>query len=136
MGAVTIAPSRPTAADLEQLRFLAKLWFVYSCLAGLVCLVGLAMVVGGLVAETFRTTVLAAQAGPFFALFGGAVAALRVLTGLALLHHRHRVLCLVVSVFSLLAIPLGSLLGIVTLLVLRRPWAEALFAGRRRCRGS
>lgn len=151
---MTVAPPRsthPTNADLEQLRLLAMLWFVYGGLAGLICVMGLAMVVGGLAMETLGTAAMATQAplggdwqgnlvgmgcggtflllvGSFFALFGAAVAALRLLTGFALLHHRHRVFCLVVAAVSLLAVPLGAVIGIATLIVILQPWAEELFA--------
>jgi hypothetical protein len=146
---MTSAVQYPTEADLEQLRVLSVLYFVYGGLAALLCLGGLMMVAGGIVTGTVGVATAAAAQGqsdwPWsllgpaiggtFMLFvggscvviGGGLAAARILTGLALRRHRQRTLCLVVAVVTAVSLPLGSLLGIATLLVLLRPGVENLF---------
>jgi hypothetical protein len=44
---------------------------------------------------------------------------------------RHRRFIICVAVLSLIYVPLGTLLGIVTLMVIRRPDVKAAFDGRK-----
>jgi hypothetical protein len=142
------AEQYPTESDLEQLRVLSVLYFVYGGLACLLCLAGLGVVAGGILAGTAGVAAVAAQGqagwpwtllgpaigGTFMLLLGvsivvvgGVLAAVRILTGFALRRHRQRTLCLVVAVLTAMSLPVGSLLGIATLLVLLRPGVENLF---------
>jgi hypothetical protein len=66
--------------------------------------------------------------GTLFGLFG-ITAALRILTAVALRQHRHYTFCLVIGALTALHVPLGSLLGVATLIVLLRPSVERLFEG-------
>jgi len=60
--------------------------------------------------------------------FMGAVgAALNILAGRALAKRERRTLCLVVAGLNCLHMPLGTLLGVFTLIVLARPSVQALF---------
>jgi hypothetical protein len=143
-------PQHATETDLEQLRVLSVLWFVYGGLAAVLCLFGVMLAAAGLAAETVGVGAVAAQGpaqdgwpwnllapigggmfllflGGTFAVIGGALAALRILTGLALRRHRNRTLCLVGALLSAMTLPLGTLLGIATLLVVLRPGVENLF---------
>jgi hypothetical protein len=154
---MTLVEQYPTETDVEQLRVLSVLYFVYGGLAGLLCVAGLVVVAGGVMAGTAGVAAAAAAAtqgkvqvqgqadwpwtllgpaiggtfmllvGGSFIVLGGTLAALRILTGFALRRHRNRTLCLVVAVLTAMSLPLGGLLGIATLLVLLRPGVENLF---------
>jgi hypothetical protein len=140
--------------DQEHLQLLSVLYMVYGGLAALAGLAGLCVVLagvmigaggaaaagwgagwGGATADGWPAAVIAASlAGLFLIFLGGAVfvlaatsAVLRFLTAFALRQHRHRTFCLVIAVLVSLHVPLGSLLGIATLLVLLRPSVEHLF---------
>jgi hypothetical protein len=74
--------------------------------------------------------------GIFFALFGGAVAAmmaalsvLKFLTARAIGRRTSRTLCLITAAISCFALPYGTALGVATFLVLTRPSVRSLFAG-------
>jgi hypothetical protein len=145
---MTSAVQYPTEADLEQLRVLSVLYFVYGGLAGLFCLAGLAVIAVSFIAAAAGLAAVAAQGqaglpwallgpaiggtfmlfvGGIFVVVGGTLAAVRILAGFALRQHRQRTLCLVVAVLTSMSVPLGSLLGVATLLVLLRPGVENLF---------
>ncbi len=141
--------------DQEQLNLLAVFYVVYGCLAAAAALAGLLIAATGAMIGAGGTAAAGwgvlwqapgADSGPaamaaagIFGLFlmmaGSAVfvlaavsAALRLLTAFALHRRRHRTFCLVISVLVSLHVPLGSLLGIASLLVLLRPSVEHLFA--------
>ncbi len=52
---------------------------------------------------------------------------LQLYAGASLLKHRRHTFCLVVAAITCLSIPLGTILGIFTLVVLMRPGVRALF---------
>src|ERR1700689_3912620 len=138
----------PTDSDIEQLRVLSVLYFIYGGLAGCMCVAGLVLVAGSLIAGSVGAASMAssdqglwpwnilapafgatlvATFGAAFAVLGGAMAAVRIATGFALRQHRHRTFCLVVAVLTALSLPLGSVLGLATLLVMLRPGVGNLF---------
>jgi hypothetical protein len=61
-------------------------------------------------------------------LLGGVGAYLTYLTGRSLKQRRRRTLCFVVACLMLPSFPLGTLLGIFTIIVLLRPSVQELFA--------
>ena len=74
--------------------------------------------------------------GLLFTLVGGSIsllcwtmAVLKVLAGRWLTQHAHPRFCFVVACIECLKMPMGTLLGIFTILVLMRPSVKALFAG-------
>jgi hypothetical protein len=76
------------------------------------------------------------ELGLFFAVIGGSIsllfwslAILKVLAGRWLSQHTHCRFCFVVAVIECLQMPMGTALGVFTILVLSRDSVKALFAG-------
>jgi hypothetical protein len=67
--------------------------------------------------------------GSVFFLMGVVGAILNFLAGRALARRERRTLCLVVACLNCLHMPLGTLLGVFTLIVLGRPTVKSLFEG-------
>lgn len=129
--------------DLEHLRLLKIFQYVYAGLTGLFGLFPLiyigmgAMIVSG--SLPMGPPSRGGGPGPemmgwFFIAFGGAfvlfVETLAVLTFFAarsIADHRRRVFCMVIAAFQCLNMPLGTILGVFTLVVLSRPSVKALF---------
>jgi hypothetical protein len=57
------------------------------------------------------------------------MAALAFLVGRSLPHRRRRTFCMVMAGLMCLSVPVGTVLGVFTLIVLARPSVAALFAG-------
>jgi len=135
-------------ADEEQLQVLSICYFVYGGLAGAFSLIGLALLFAGAVLSSHGVAwgawggrpeeqAGAAIAGCIFAAVGsvllvllGTTALLRILVGVALRRRRYYVFCLVAAGLTGLELPLGTALGIATLIVLLRPSTELLFRGQ------
>lgn len=66
--------------------------------------------------------------GTFVVLFGWTLAVLMVMTGRWLSARRKPTFCFVVACIECINMPLGTLLGVFTILVLNRPSVRALFA--------
>lgn len=132
---------RMTSQDAEHLRLLSIFQFAYAGLMGLMALVpiiyvsfGVAMVSGALPMGPSGGGPTPAMMGWFFIILGGAIivlgfamAALNVLVGLFLRRRTHRTFCMVVAAFDCLNMPLGTALGVFTLIVLARPGVRAAF---------
>jgi hypothetical protein len=133
-----------TAQDAEQLRLLSIFQFVYAGLMGLVALIpiihvslGVAIVSGALPMGPSGGSAGGpppAVMGWFFIVIGGAIilfgfltAALNALGALFLRRHTHRTFCMVVAAVDCLNMPLGTALGVFTLIVLGRPGVRAEF---------
>jgi hypothetical protein len=65
--------------------------------------------------------------GSLFFLMGAVGAVLNILAGRALAKRERRNLCLVVACLNCLHMPLGTLLGVFTLIVLARPTVKSAF---------
>lgn len=65
--------------------------------------------------------------GALILLAGWAVAVLMILAGRFISQRRHFVACMVIAGFSCLFAPFGTVLGILTILVLNRPSVKAMF---------
>jgi hypothetical protein len=144
------APAAFTASqydrDREHLRLLAIFWYVWGGLMALgVC--------GSLVYVGLGAMMLAAppqsattnpndpspeMIGGIFLAIGGLVFALTlvmgvlaILTGRSLATQRRRTLCYVMAALACLSIPLGTILGVFTFVVLGRPTVAEMFARNR-----
>lgn len=134
------APATPQTPDQdeEHLRILSVFHYVLAGIAFLVgCLpffhlaFGMALATGTLGGgaggdEALVGCFVMAAAGIFILLAWGYAAAL-VLAGKFLGEHRHHTFCLVVAGISCIFMPLGTVLGIFTILVLVRPSVKGRF---------
>ena len=125
--------------DLDHLNVLAILHYVLAGLSALFSLLPLLYVVLGF-------AILAqggpgAQVGLFFVIVFGIIAAYFVLSailslvgGIYLHRRKGRTFCFIAAAISCVHVPLGTVLGIFTILVLSRESVKELFAGRSRYR--
>lgn len=118
------------------LDILAVFHYVNGALAALVGLAGLAFMGIGMGAASewgrnweMEPTCAITIGIVFVLIFVGGYAALNLLTGRALQTRNHYALSLVTSAFNCLNMPLGSLLGIFTLVLLSDREVRALFHG-------
>ena len=131
---------RQEVIDAEHLRLLslfykitAGLTAMFACLPIVHLFMGIMIIVsGGRVAgakESFPTMigwVFVIIAGTIIVLgFGFAV--MKFMVGVFLEKRRHRIFCMVVSGFSCLFVPYGTILGVMALLVLQRPGVKLMF---------
>ena len=131
------APRAALGDDLEHLRLLAIFHYVVAGVAALVSLLpgvgvvlGLAMASGRVEPQDEGARVvgwLMAGCAAFFMTIGFAFAALVASTGRALARRRWYTFCLVVATALCIVVPLGTLLGVFTIIVLVRPSVRALF---------
>jgi hypothetical protein len=126
--------------DEEHLRLLAIFHYVLAgfhvfggCFPLIYVVLGVAMMTGGFDGGRNPPPPMM---GFFFAVFGAAItlflwgfAFLKVLTGRWLTQHTHHRFCFVVACIECINMPLGTTLGIFTILVLSRPSVKALFDG-------
>jgi hypothetical protein len=68
--------------------------------------------------------------GVFFFLFFATLATLQVLTGMKLRQRESRTFCMIVACLSCILIPIGTVLGVFTLIVLARPSVERIFEAK------
>jgi len=127
--------------DEEHVRLLSIFHYIVAGLAGLCALfpvihlvIGLVMVFvpeeafgGGPAPPRFIGWFFVAFAGGFIAL-GLTLAVLIVLAGVCLGRHSHYMYCLVVAGLECLFMPVGTVLGVFTIVVLMRDSVKALFA--------
>lgn len=134
---------RQAKQDEEHLKLLSIFYYVSGGLTALVAVFPLlgvafglaAVIAGGATAARPAPEAAAlalvggcfAVAGGLFFLLAGALAVLKLYTGHALARHKSRTLCLVVAGLTCLAIPYGTVLGVLTFIVLTRPSVERLF---------
>lgn len=141
------APSVPAPApapvdpDDEHLRLLSAFHYVLAVIAGLFALfpvfhliVGWMAIVGGFGETDPKEALAGRMMGCFFVgfagmwmLFGAALATGLALAGSFLRRRRHYTFCLVVAGVACAFTPLGTVLGIFTLLVLLRDSVRAKF---------
>lgn len=135
------APQGPTAEDENNLNTLSICHFIYGGFMALGGLVGVIYVVLGVVLATASMSGGSAPGGPppaaiggIFAAFGAAIsifiwasAALVIYSGMSLKKRRRRTLSLVMACICCLNIPMGTALGVFTLVVLSRPGVKALY---------
>lgn len=124
--------------DEEHLKLLSIFYYIAGGLTALVSLIPLIHVVLGsvlLIGSTADDGPPAALGG-LMVLIGGTIivvgmtiAAIKIYAGYCLYRRRHRTFCFVAAGLSLLAIPYGTLLGIMTFIVLLRDSVRDLFEG-------
>jgi hypothetical protein len=131
----------PPDRDTDHLRILSIFWYV---IAGLECLgacFGLIYIVLGIVAFAGGMGRQAADGPPpaalgglfscvgvFFLALAGTLAFLSFKVARSLVARRSLTLCYVMAAILCLSIPLGTILGVFTLVVLSRPSVKASFA--------
>jgi hypothetical protein len=140
-------PSSQTTIDLEHLRLLSVFHYVY---AGLLTFVGCVPIIHvsmgiAILNGAFQQfpqqgnpqQQLPREAGWFFVGFGSCaivffwlLAVLTCVAGRRLGKRRGRVFCIVVACLECLMFPLGTILGVFTLIVLMRPTVIAIFDAR------
>jgi len=136
-------PNYQAFEDANHLRYLAIAHYVIGGLTGLVsCLPIIHMVMGGLlISGSFPMTTPTAPGEPDIRLFGwlfvvmGGVfvilgwtfAVLLILTGRWLSARKNHTFCFVMACLECASVPLGTVLGIFTILVISRPSVKALF---------
>ncbi len=134
----TAAGPPPMRNDAEQLRLLAMFHFIYAGLIALFGLVGAAFLAFGVFAAanarpTAQTPnpevagIVVAVLGTVVMLFVFGVAFLSYLTGRFLKQRRHRTFCIVMSAIHCASFPLGTALGVFTIIVLARDSVVAMF---------
>lgn len=125
--------------DSEQLRLLSIFHYVVGALAALASLLPLMHLFMGLAMLTGRFDEASPAESRLFGWFfivmasvmiaiGAACTAAILLTGHFLSRRRHYMFCLVVAAIECLFVPVGTILGVFTIVVLQRPSVKALFA--------
>jgi hypothetical protein len=144
--------SMPGAAlvnrDLEHLKMLSIFWYVWAgltalggCFALIYVVLGAAMMaappgaMAGATQPGSPSQPSPAAIGGMFMGMGGCImvfvlglALLSFFTARGLAKHRNRTFCMIAAGLACLSIPLGTVLGVFTLVVLSRPSVAALFA--------
>ena len=130
-------PAPVTQPDQEHLRLLSVFHYVAGGMLALFACIGLIYVVMGL-AISFAPNrgggpppavfgVLFSFLGGAFLVIGWTVAALLVLAGRSLAQRRRYTFCLVMAAVCCLWMPIGTVLGVFTIIVLMRPSVQAMF---------
>lgn len=129
----------PSGQDLEQLKLLSLFHYIlagitalFSCIPVIHVALGIAMATGALKdsrgsppPETFGW--IFAGIGCAAVLAGWTLAALIFAGGRSIAKRRRHTFCLVVAGVSCIFMPLGTALGVFTLIVLMRPQVKVLF---------
>jgi hypothetical protein len=137
-----VAPSR----DQDHLRLLSIFYYVFAglqaiggCVGLVYTVVGIGMMAGGdAIAAEDQSLEGAPQAiggllfgiGLFTLLLSSVLITLEIMAANRLRRQRGRTFCMVIAGLTCLSIPLGTILGIFTFVVLARPSVAALFAAK------
>lgn len=125
--------------DCERLRLLTIFYYIWAGLQALGGLIGLAfMGVGAFLVSSPQIAQTNNPPPPWFgAIFAGigalvfvgveGMAALSFFTGRFLAKRQHHTFCVVISALNCMSLPLGTALGVFSILALQRPSAKALF---------
>jgi hypothetical protein len=131
----------PLDQDRENLRLLSIFYYIWAGMQALGGLIGLGFVGMGTFLSFNPQVVDTRNAPPpwFGAVFAGvgalifvaceAFAVLSFLTGRFLARRQHRTFCIVISAMNCMSLPLGTALGVFTILVLSRPSVKEVFSG-------
>ncbi|HEY1697493.1 MAG TPA: hypothetical protein VGG39_35265 [Polyangiaceae bacterium] len=134
-------PGMPTAEDESNLNVLSICHFIYGGFFALGGLVGIVYVVIGVFLAAGSMGAAGGTGGPppaaiggIVAMFGGIIslviwvmAALVIYSGFSLRKRRRRTLSFVMACLCCLNIPLGTALGVFTLIVLSKPGVKAIY---------
>jgi hypothetical protein len=123
--------------DLEHLHLLSIFHYVaagitalFACLPFIHLAIGIAMVAGGFRGPNPPPEILGwlfVFGAAFFILGGWTLAVLMVLTGRRLKAHAAWTFCFVIAAIECILMPLGTVLGVFTIVVLSRPTVKTLF---------
>jgi hypothetical protein len=119
-------PFGQAAEDESHLRGLSVMYWVaggIAALATLLMLVGFFVGIGEARPDEEWQVALVGV----FGCLGAAFATLTMLTGTSLAARRRRTLCVVTAAITCAGLPLGTILGVVSLIVLQRPTVRQLF---------
>lgn len=126
--------------DLEHLRLLSIFHYVMAALTALFTLIPVVHLLFGMALSfgwgdfdhdappAFVGWLLSCIAGMFI-LLGGTYAVCLVIAGRSLARHRNWVFCMVIAGISCTVMPVGTILGVFTMVVLNKPSVRALFEG-------
>ena len=132
-----------TSEDEQHLGVLAICHFVYAGLLGMAGMFGVLYVIFGVVMAAAVASsgtsgggaAPAAAIGGIFAFIGGFITLLLwgkatclIISGVGLRRHRRRTFSFVMACLACAAVPLGTVLGVFTILVLSRPSVKAMYA--------
>ncbi|GAA4464920.1 hypothetical protein [Novipirellula rosea] len=134
-------PPRPSSEDIDQLRLLSIFHYVAGGILALISLfpiihvvIGIAIVSGALDDANANGSPSPAIFGWFFILFpalmigmGMAMACCVIVAGRKLGSYQGYTYCLVIAGVECMFMPFGTVLGVLTILVLMRPSVKALF---------
>lgn len=113
---------------------LGGLTFLCACLPFIHVTIGVMMLNGKLPTQPGQPQIppslgwLFIIVGSIFIAVGWAIAILMVVTGWKLQHQRSRLFCMVVAGIECVFVPLGTILGVFTLVLLAKDASKALFA--------
>ena len=125
--------------DEEQLRLLSILHYVWGgliafggCIGGIYSLIGGGIITaaaseGGRNAPPVAVGAILLVFGVFIVLLVGTISTLTIVAGRSLARKQHHTLCMVMACISCLSVPLGTALGVFTLVVLSRPSVKQKF---------
>ena len=125
--------------DDEHLRLLSILHYVWGgliafggCIGGIYSLIGGGIITaaaseGGRNAPPVAVGAILLVVGVLIVLLVGTVSTLTIIAGRSLARRQHYTLCMVMAFISCLSVPLGTALGVFTLIVLSRPAVKEKF---------
>jgi hypothetical protein len=123
--------------DVEHLKILSICYYVWggltaclSCFGFFYAIFGIVALVAGAHGQNGPPAFIGGMfvfIGVFFVLLGGTVAGFTIWAGRCLAQRKRYTLCFVMGCISCLSVPLGTALGVFTIIVLQRPTVKALF---------
>ncbi len=125
--------------DTEHLRLLRIFWYIWAGITGFFSCIFIVHIVMGIVfVVSPPTSSTGGPVPPFlgwmfiamgscFMLFGWTIAVLSIFVANSLGRRRRHMFCLIVSGIACLNVPLGTILGVFTMIVLLRPTVKTLF---------
>ena len=117
-----------TADDRSHLKTLSICWYVYAALnaIGILCGGGVCLMGCVMAAENEAGFFLGGM-GLFAMLISGVITLVTYLAGQSLMQRRNLILIYIVSGIACLNVPLGTILGVFTFIVLARPQVKEAF---------
>ncbi len=133
-------PGHDAPDDEQHLRLLSVFYYVMSGLSGLGACVGMFYGVFGIVMTAAPDAMTSSGSPPppaigwlliglgvFVVLLSAGFSLVDFLVGRFIARRTHRTYCLVVAGITCLSVPIGTVLGVFTMLVLMRPSVRAMF---------